>query len=298
MPNYITAKSGNTEYLPSTITKFYANEGAIYATDDFDLTDKIRLNFGLRFSAFEHIGPYDRFIHDSISGKIIDTTHYKTWQNIKLYDGLEPRFSIRYSLNMKSSLKASFTMNNQYVHMASLSTVSLPTDLWIPSSTLIHPQLGAQYAFGYFRNFKQNKYETSIEVYYKDMKHQIDYKEGSKPEDSFNDNIDASFTYGKGWSYGMELFFKKALGKFTGWVGYTLSYTNRQFNEINGGIAFPARYDRRHDLSVTGTYELDSHWVFSAVFVYYTGVATTMPVSFYMIENRIAYEYGVRNSYR
>ena len=170
----------------------------------------MKIVFGARATFFQHIGPFDRFIKNDF-GTTIDTIVYKTGENIKHYQHIEPRVAVRYTIDMKSSVKLSFTQNYQYIHLASLSSVSLPTDLWIPSTTLVKPQFATQYALGYFRNFFDNKWETSIEAYYKEMENQIDYKEGSTPEDGINDNVDYSFTFGKGKSYGLEFFIKKRL---------------------------------------------------------------------------------------
>jgi len=228
----------------------------------------------------------------------VDTIHYDNWEGVTSYHRLEPRLSMRYILNTKSSLKAAFTRNYQNVHLASVSSVSLPTDTWVPSTSIIRPQLGVQYNIGYFRNFKNDVFETSVELYYKDMKNQIEYKDGALPEDNINDNMDNNFVFGQGNSYGAEFFIKKRKGKFNGWIGYTLSKTTRLFEDINYGEEFPAKYDRRHDISVVASYDTEKRWIFSAVFVFGTGNSLTMPVAWYLIDGRITREYGPRNSYR
>jgi len=297
VPSNASAKSGDVVFDFGKIIKQYAHEAALYISDDFDVTKKIRLNAGLRYSTFIQVGPFDRYVKD-LKGNTTDTLHYRSGEKIKTYGGLEPRFSIRYTLNSKSSVKASFTQNYQYVHLASLSAVSLPTDIWVPSSEVVKPQFGTQYAAGYFRNFKDDTYETSIEVYYKKMENQVEYKEGALPEDNVNDNADNSFTFGNGQSYGTELFIKKRSGKFNGWVGYTLSWTTRQFEGLNEGREFYAKYDRRHDASVVLTYDMSTRWSFSTIFVYGTGNAITLPVARYIFEGRIVNQYGDRNSFR
>ncbi len=295
-PSTVSGQSGSVVFDPGKL-HLYAQEPAAYVSDDFDLTDRIKLNGGLRYSAFQQLGPYDYYLHDA-NGAISDTVHYGNMKNVAFYQGLEPRFSIRYSINKKSSIKAAYTINDQYMHLASLSTVTLPTDVWMPTSQNVKPEIGTQYSLGYFRNFKKETYETSVELYYKEMKNMIDYKDGSTYGDSYQDNFDKNFTYGKGWSYGMELFIKKDIGKLTGWIGYTLSYTYRNFPANNGGENFPAKYDRRHDLSVVANYEFNQHWTFSSQFIYATGNAITVETGRYFIENRIIPEYGARNSYR
>jgi hypothetical protein len=174
----------------------------------------------------------------------------------------------------------------------------LPTDIWIPSTDIVKPQFGTQYSLGYFRNFKNNMWETSVEAYYKDMRNQIEFKEGSLPEDNIKNNTDNNLTFGRGWSYGTEFFINKKTGKWTGWIGYTLSFTKRKFPEINNGEEYWAKYDRRHDVSVIVSYELNDHWTLSAIWVYATGNAMTLPVSRYIIDGTIVSEYGPINSYR
>lgn len=296
-PSSASASQGETLFNTGELIQQYAHEGALYVNDEFDLTEKLRLNGGLRYSFFSHVGPFKRFEKDAI-GSTTNTTTYSKNEFIKTYGGWEPRFTLRYTLNSKSSLKAAYTHNYQYVHLASLSGVSLPTDVWVPSSDVVKPQIGTQYAGGYFRNFFDNKYEGSVELYYKTMKNLIEYKEGSLPGDNINNNSDNQLTFGNGDSYGAEFFLKKRTGKLTGWIGYTLSKTSRIFKEINQGKQFPAKYDRRHDLSIVSTYELNEKWSFSATFVYATGNAITLPVSRYVIEGRIVNEYGARNSFR
>ncbi len=295
-PSTISGQSGSVVFNPGKL-HLYAQEPALYVSDDYDLTDRIKIHAGLRYSAFQQIGPYNFFLHDK-NGSITDTIHYADMANVAFYQGLEPRVSIRYSINKKSSLKAGYTINDQYMHLVSLSTVTLPTDVWMPTSQKVKPEIGTQYSMGYFRNFKKETYETSVEVYYKEMKHMIDYADGSTYGDSYQDNFDKSFVFGKGWSYGVELFIKKDLGKLTGWIGYTLSYTNRNFPDNNDSMTFPAKYDRRHDLSVVANYVFNDHWTFSSQFVYATGDALTVETGRYFIENRIMPEYGARNNYR
>ncbi|MCK5538291.1 MAG: TonB-dependent receptor, partial [Bacteroidales bacterium] len=219
-PSSVTAKIGETSFDTGGIIKNYANDVAIYVNDDFDLTDKLKISAGLRGTLFQQIGPFDRYVDNEL-GQAADTVHYDRGENVELYKHIEPRFSMRYSLGMKSSVKASYTQNYQYIHLASSTSASLPTDLWVPSSSLVKPQFGTQYAVGYFRNFNDNIFETSIEVYYKDFQNQISYKDGAQPGDDVGQNADNSFVFGSGESYGVELFIKKRLGKTTGWIGYT-----------------------------------------------------------------------------
>ncbi|MFI5163814.1 MAG: carboxypeptidase-like regulatory domain-containing protein [Bacteroidia bacterium] len=297
-PNETSAKAGNVDINLGEAPRLYAHDAAVYVGDDVDITKTIRLNVGLRYSYFMQVGPFERFIKSPVNGQIIDTTKYSAGQKVADYGGLEPRTSIRFTLDKNSSVKAGFAQNYQYIHLASVSSVSLPTDIWMPSTSVIKPQFSRQYAVGYFRNFSDNKFETSVEVYYKDMRNMIEFKEGALPDQNIKDNVDNAFTFGRGWSYGAEFFLKKRSGKFTGWIGYTLAWTWLQFDSLNLGKKFPAKYDRRHDVSVALTYEYNSHWTFGAIFVFATGNTATLPVSWYFIEGQMIPEYGTRNSYR
>ncbi|HNW90501.1 MAG TPA: TonB-dependent receptor [Bacteroidales bacterium] len=297
MPNSASARSDTTEFDLGGTVKLHTHEAAIFITDDFDVSEKIKISGGLRYSMFFHTGPFDRYNLNE-TGIITDTISYKTGELIKMYHGLEPRLSVKFGINSKSSIKASFTMNYQYIHMASYTSVSLPTDIWVPSTSLVKPQIGYQYSLGYFRNFYKNMWETSFEIYYKDMRNQIEFKEGFSAVDNLKNNTDNNFTYGRGWSYGGELFIKKRVGKTTGWIGYTLSWTQRKFPEINGGKTYPAKYDRRHDISIVVTQQLGKRWSISAVWVYATGNAMTLPLSRYFLSGSIVNEYSARNAFR
>lgn len=297
VPTSVSAKQGSTVFDLGKKIKLYSHDAAIYVSDDWELSQKLKLNLGLRFSNFTQIGPFTRYLKDDF-GKIYDTVSYKNSEVVANYNGLEPRLSARYSLTKTSSLKASYSRNFQYIHLASISSISLPTDIWMPSTEVIKPQESHQYALGIFKNFKDNSYETSIEVYYKTMNNMIEYKEGSQPTDNVYDNPDNAFTYGKGWAYGAEFFLKKSKGKFTGWIGYTLSWTWRQFNDINYGLKFLAKYDRRHDASVVLMYDPNKKWNFGMVWVYGSGNRGTLPNGFFIYESGLSNDYGLRNSYQ
>jgi len=293
----VTVASGDTEFDIATPPKLYAHETALYAMDDFDLTDDLRINAGVRLSTFTHVGPYDRYILDE-NGRSTGVTNFKNGEKVAGYARLEPRFSLRYRIDKNSSVKASFNQGQQYVHLATFSSVALPTDVWIPSSSNVKPQVGTQYAAGYYRDFKDHLFETSVEGYYKDFQNLIEYAEGAQPQNNGNTNYDAQLVYGTGYSYGAEFFVKKRTGKLNGWFGYTWSKTMRQFPDINQGREFASRWDRRHDLSLVLAYEPGKRWSFGATFVYATGQAVTLPVNRYFIEGRLVSEFTDRNGYR
>ena len=296
-PSTVTGRMGTTDFDSGKINKQYANEFAIYASDNYEINEFLSIHGGLRATLYQNIGPYDRYIINNQNINT-DTVHYNQGDVIAQYPNIEPRLSMRYVLNSKSSVKASFTQNYQYVHLANVASATLPTDVWISSTDIVKPQFSTQYSMGYFRNFKDNMFETSVEVYYKDMKNLIEYADGKTPGDDVGSNADNNFVFGDGYSYGAEFFIKKSFGKINGWIGYTISKTERKFAEINNGDYFPAKYDRRHDLSVIASYEFSKKLTASFIFIYATGDATTIPVSRYMIDGRLSVEYGQRNSYR
>jgi len=293
-PNILTGHQDSTQFVPNNSNKKYAREMALYMQDDWQVSDKLQLNLGLRWSGFEQLGPYTIYQEDA-DGNKTDSTKYSRGKAIKAYGGLEPRATLRYSFNDETSVKASVSRNLQYIHLVSNAGTTLPTDLWVPSTYRVQPQTSWQYAAGLFKNFHNNVYETSVELYYKRMDHQIEYREGYTP--SLNDP-EKEFVFGKGQSYGAEFYLNKAKGRLTGWIGYTLSWTWRKFPDLNNGERYPAKYDRRHDLSVVASYELNKHWKLSGVFVYASGNATSYPEKFYVLEGTLAQDYSHINQYR
>lgn len=296
-PIGVSASSDDVVFDTGLAQKLRSHESAAYVLDEVDLNENIRLNAGLRYSTFQHVGPFTRYIKGDKS-QPDSTIEYASGKVIKFYQGLEPRVSLRWRLRDKSSIKAGYSYNFQYVHLTSLSAVSLPTDIWYPTTSIAKPQQGWQASLGYFRNFNEGMFETSVETYYKGMKNLIAYEEGALPGDNVNDNTDNLLVFGTGKSYGIEFFIKKKTGKFTGWIGYTLSKTDRFFEDLNNGDPFPAKYDRRHDLSVVASYTLSKRWVFSAAFVYATGNTMTLPSSWYVQNQDLLFNYGARNSTR
>lgn len=301
-PNSVYARSGDTEFDTGPLVRLYSHESAVYALDEFDLTERIRINAGIRYSMFLHVGPFDRYVKEQEGSFGIPgaTTviSYDKGDIIQRYGGWEPRFNFRYTLNTKSSIKGGYMRNFQYIHLTSLSPTSLPTDVWLPSTDRLQPQIGQQGSLGYFRNFKDDQYESSVEVYYKTMQNQSEYREGAQPDQTIGDNIDNLLVFGKGYSYGAEFFLKKRSGKINGWIGYTWSKTMRIFESISGGDPFPTRWDRRHDISYVMNYQINDRLELGFVFVYATGNAITLPVARYFYENRIVDVYGPRNGYR
>jgi hypothetical protein len=294
-PSIVTGKQDSVEFNPLNAQVKFAHEGAVYVQDDWEISDKWNVNAGLRYSGFQQIGPYKIYQTDA-NGNRTDSIEFEKGEKVKTYGGIEPRLTIRYSINEGMSIKGSVTRNLQYIHLVSNAGTTLPTDLWVPSTYKVKPQLSWLYAAGVFRNWKNNMFETSLEVYFKDMQNQIEYREGYTPN-TITDTED-DFVFGKGWSYGSELFINKVKGKFTGWIGYTLSWTWRKFPQLNFGEKYPAKYDRRNDISVVAMYQLNKRWKLAGTFVYGTGNAATLPQRFYIIGGVLTQEYSRINQYR
>lgn len=294
-PSVVSGQQDTTVFNPLNAQIKYAHEGAVYLQDEWEITPKLQVNAGLRFTGFQQIGPNKIYTTDN-DGNRTDSIEYGKGKPVKTYGGLEPRLTLRYSVNEQTSIKASVTRNLQYIHLVSNAGTTLPTDLWVPSTYKVKPQISWLYAAGIFKNFKNNMFETSLELYYKDMQNQIEYEDGYVPNTL--DDTENSFTFGKGWSYGSELFINKVKGRFTGWIGYTLSWTWRKFPGLNFGNKYPAKYDRRNDMSVVAIYELSKKWKISATFVYGSGNAATLPQRFYLIGGVLSQEYSRINQYR
>jgi hypothetical protein len=285
-PNIITGNAGETEFQNTAKPK-YATEYAIYLQDDWRISPRLKINLGLRATLFQQIGPYT----SGITGDV-----YDDGEVVKTYSSLEPRLFVNTSVTPYASLKAGITSTTQYLHLVSNSSSTLPADVWVPSSELVEPQRGWQYALGYFQNIRNNEYEASVEAYYKSLKNQIDYRESFV--DNSVDQVENEFVFGEGEAYGMEFFLRKNKGALNGWLGYTLSKTERTFPDIENGRTYPTTYDRTHDLSLVVNYNMSPKIIAGAVLVYATGKTFTPPEKVYLIDGELQTEYGPRNSQR
>ncbi|MES2702087.1 MAG: TonB-dependent receptor plug domain-containing protein [Bacteroidota bacterium] len=252
-------------------TRIIGNETDVYIEDDVRISAKMKANIGLHWAGFA-----------------VRNTFYNSFQ---------PRVALRYLINDKLSAKASYVQMNQYINLLTNSSVGLPTDLWVPSTDKVKPQESQQGAGGLAYTHDAG-FEVSVEGYYKTMKNLIEYKEGTSffnSATSWEDKVET----GNGYSYGAELFVQKKKGKFTGMLGYTLSWTNRKFANLNNGQTYPYKYDRRHDFKVAGVYTLSDNIEFSAEWVYGTGNAVTLPIGYYTGPNGEEIKvYGSRNGFR
>lgn len=250
--------SFKSDYVQNNV---HSTEIALYAEDDWKVTDRLRLNAGLHFSGFI--------------------------QSTKPYFSLQPRFNARYLFDQGWSLKAGFSTMRQYIHLLTNETIGLPTDLWLPTTKRIKPQDSWQAALGTAKTLGKD-YEFSVELYYKEMKNVIAFQEGSSllKFQNWEDKV----SQGKGTAYGAEFFVQKKRGKFSGWVGYTLSWATRQFDDINFGKVYPYKYDRRHDFEITGSYKFSPRFSMAASWVYSTGNATTLGNSRYLGPGNYGYD--------
>ena len=294
IPGVVTLES-NSRISELNLSNKHAWENALYASGEYKPFSFLILEFGIRFSAFSVVGPGNFYTYDS-NGNTIDTTVYKSGQFIKTYFSPQPRFSVNYILSEKNSVKVSYSRNTQDLHLLSNSTSGDPTDSWIPSSNNVRPEIADQVALGYFRNFNENTFEFSAEIYYKYLRNQIDYRDGA--EITLNENAESQLLFGTGRAYGIELFLKKKYGKFNGWIGYTLARSEKKIDGINNSRYYPAKQDRTHDLSIVGIYEISKKWTASATWVYYTGNAVTFPSGKYQVNGLVTNYYTERNGYR
>lgn len=293
---------GDTNFEPLLLDDKYALEQAVYIGNNQQVSERLSLEYGLRYSAFQHIGPGT--VYEYEEGKpyddetITNTIAYETLENIKFYHGLEPRLGARYLLTANSSLKASYNRMRQYLQIASNATAGLPIDRWIPADRYVKPLVGDQVALGYFRNLRQNTIEASVEVYYKWMQNVIDFKSGS--DILLNNNIETEISEGKGWAYGSEFMLRKNTGRTTGWISYTLARARRQIEDINSGLPYNARYDRTHNLAIVGTYQVNPRLSISGNWVYSTGTAVSFPAGRYQLNGQSVpyYDPLKRNAYR
>ncbi len=299
-PGRISPNAENSIFQLTQLDKMYALDHALYVGNEQMINDRLTLQYGLRYSIFQNVGPSTIYTYadpqDNVNIERIDSTTYGRFETIKTFHNLEPRVSARYLLNTNSSLKASYNRMIQNVHLMSNATVSLPFNTWRPSSPYLDPQRSDQIAAGYFRNMQDNTFEFSAELYYKWMRNLTDFADNANV--FFNVNLAVEFRTGESDSYGLELYLNKKKGHLTGFVSYTLSRTDRQIETVNLGNVFPANYDRRHNLSVVGSYIFSERWTFGGNFVFNSGRPITLPVGRYEFDNYNLDFYSGRNEYR
>ncbi len=283
-PNLVQGRSGEVDFTSGFQSK-YGLESAIYYQDEIKLSRVITVNLGLRLSRFDQVGPYT----------FPDKT-YNDLQPIKTYSALEPRLFSTILLNPVTSIKLGYNRNAQYAHLVTNSASTLPTDVWVASSTAVKPQIGHQWSIGWFKSLDNGYWNVSVETFYKILQNQIDYKETYTSNQSVE--LEEAFVFGKGAAYGAELFLQKQKGSLTGWLGYTYTRSWRSFKDIEGGRKYPASFEKPHDLELVLNYELSKKWNFGSTFVYGTGKPFTPLRSVYYIDQALVTRYGPRNSAR
>lgn len=277
----------------------YAYETGLYISNMQKITSRLKATYGLRFSMFSVVGPGDVKTYDEENIPTSVKTYGKG-ELIKNFSNWEPRLGLTYILNNNNSVKASYNRMAQYLHVLSTSTSGQPTDYWMPSGTHIDPLIVDQLSAGYFKNIDNGMFETSLELYYKKLTDVADYEDGANI--FINEDVEAQVLMGKGRSYGAEFLFRKNQGALTGWVSYTLSRTEHQFDElgniINKGNPFAASNDKTHDISIVASYELNKRISLNAAWVYATGSAVTYPAGQYTVDGRVVPYYTDRNADR
>ena len=273
----------------------YTVDYAVYISNEQKLGERFQLKYGLRFSVFQNIGSGTIYNFNDDFEKI-DSTVYPKGEVFNTYMGFEPRLGISYMINDKSSIKANYSRTRQYMQLAQNATAGTPLDVWFPASPNVLPQIADQAAIGYFRNFKENMIETSVEVYYKNMQNSIDFKDFAAV--LLNEELEGELRFGKSWSYGAEFLIRKNTGKLTGWISYTYSKTMREFPDINDGNIYVAPYDKPHDVSIVMSYTVLPRLEIAATWVYASGQPATFPTGRANYGNLIVPIYSDRNAYR
>jgi hypothetical protein len=281
-PGQATAVSGG-ESRSIGLPNKYAVESALYIGNEQKVSEKVTLNYGLRYSNYSYLGTGSATIlkeTDVQTGErkeIVNTVSYGKGETIQNYGNFEPRFAINIGLTNTSSIKIGYNRLAQYIHLLSNTVASSPLDVWTPSSNNIKPQLSDQIAVGYFKNLSDNMYETYVEVYYKTLENQIDYIRNA--DLLLNPSVEADLLFGKGRAYGAEFFAKKNKGKLNGWVSYTLARTERKIDGLNNNNWFASRIDKLHNLSVVGIFDLNKKWSFGTTFSYSSGTPASFPTN-------------------
>lgn len=312
-PGTIRPFDASSTINPDQIARKYAFENALYISAEQKVSEKIAVNYGLRYSNFQRLGEEEINTYANNQAVVFNpelqvyqearrtgTIKYGKNKKIAGFDNFEPRFAVAYSLNNNQSIKASYNRMSQYVHLISNTASVSPLDIWAPSDQYLRPEILDQVALGYFQNFRNNKYSIEAEAFYKKIKNKADYIDGA--ELVAHKAIERVLLNGEARSYGLEVLFRKNTGKLNGWISYTLSKAEqltpgRTPGEpgINSGEWYRANYDKRHNLSINASYDLTPKWSFGGIFTYQTGRAATFPNGKYQYQGITVASYGLRN---
>ncbi len=294
-PGTLEGLGSETPFGKYSIPNAYSLESAVYVSNEQKIGPLFTLKYGLRFSVFNNVGPGTIYDYDE-DGMPVDSTVYGDGTFFNTYTGIEPRLGMVFKLSETSSVKASYARNYQYIQQASNSTAGSPFNIWFTASPNVKPQYGDQVAAGYFRNFSEGMFETSVEAYYKWSHDAVDFRDHA--DLLLNKYLEGEVLTGTGFGYGIELMVKKTRGKFTGWISYTWARSFKQIDGINNGDPYPAHYDRPHDFSIIVNYKVTPTISLGLNWVYLTGQPVTFPVGRYDYMNNILPVYSERNSYR
>lgn len=294
-PGAIEARDQDDNVTQSELSSNLALESGLYFSGESRFGQNLAIRYGLRYSLFQNVGEATLYTYDD-RYEVTDSTYYAKGEFFHHYQGLEPRISLNYMFNEKNSIKTSYARTRQYLQMASNSTAGTPLDIWFPASPNIEPQLSDQISVGYFRNFMDNRFESSLEVYYKKMSNAIDFRDHAQL--LLNPRLEAELRIGEATSYGAEFYLKYDLQGFSGWISYTYSKTIRDIPEINEGKPYPAPYDKPHDLALVFSYDITPRMSLGANWIYSTGIPFTLPSGRYEILGNILPVYTGRNEYR
>ena len=285
--NAVGVSAGETQNL--SLDPKYAFEASTYISTVHNVNLRLSMEYGVRFSSYFFTGPGNVYEYEEgIPGErreVISTERVDNRSVIEEYFNAEPRFNFRYKLSTRSSIKGSYNRMAQYIHLVSNTTASNPLDVWTPSTNNLEPEIGDQVALGYFRNFKENTYEVSVEAYYRETQNQVEYIDGA--DLLINEFLEGDLLSGDGRAYGLEFSVRKNKGQLTGWVAYTLARTELKVNGINQEDWYPTRFDQTHNLKVSAFYELNDRWSFSGNFVFLSGTPTTFPSTRYTIQGYV-----------
>jgi hypothetical protein len=299
-PGKIKPNTPGSIFTTVELQKQYALDHAFYVSNRQRISDRITVDYGVRLSIFQQIGKADIFVYEDPKDNThvirTDTLHFDAWENIKTYVNVEPRVGVRYSLKEGQSLKFSYNRMVQNTHLIASGTVPVPFNTWNPSGYYLKPQIADQYAAGYFRNFRDNTVEFSVEAYYKKMRNVTDFADNAQL--FFNHDLSTEFRQGNSESYGVEFLLNKKKGRLTGMAGYTWSRTTRHIGGVNLGREFFANYDRRNVINITAAYEHSERWTFGATFTYATGRPITLAEGKYEFGNYNPDVITERNGYR
>ena len=315
-PGTIVPSNSTSGINSDQLDKKYAFEPAVYISADHDLSKKVSISYGLRYSLFYRLGQSTVNIYANDNPVVfnndlklyekatpIDTKFYGKNDVIQSFDNLEPRFSAAYQFNDTQSVKASYNRMVQYLQLISNTSSPTPLDVWTPSDNFIKPQIADQVALGYFKNFNDGMYSLEVETYYKKIKNRIDYIDGA--ELIANKALEQVILNGQMRAYGLEILLKKNEGKLNGWISYTLSRSEQQTpgrtpleTGINNGQWYNSVYDKLHNLAVTSSYTLNDKWSFGANFALQSGQPVTYPEGQYEYLGITVPSYGLRNENR